>query len=382
MPDSIRIAVLFEYPSLNGGERSMLAVIDELRNRNSRFEFVALAPPAGPLAVALSERAVSILSFEQHQPNGTRKAPNLLRTELLSMIERVHPRVLHSNSLAMGRLTGSTANRISCSCSSHLRDIMRISKAAMADLNRNGRLAAVSRATREYHVSRGMDPRRVDVVYNGVDTSEFQPRLKSDCLIRELGLPANAFVVLTVGQIGLRKGLDVLAESAVDVCGRIRNLHFVIVGERHSVKAESIEFERGLDQRIRQAGFGNRWHRLGRRTDVSRLMNAADLLVHTAHQEPLGRVLLEAASSGLPVIATNVGGTPEILEHNFSAVLINAGDVSALSAAILQLYHDAAQRKTLAQHARQTIEESFTVELAANNLSGFWLDVVNSDIAS
>ena len=376
MTDSIRIAILFEYPSLNGGERSMLAVIDELSSQDSQFQFVAVAPPSGPLAMALSQREIDVVPFELHQPNATRKAPELLQNELQSIVDRMQPGILHANSLAMGRLSGSIADRLSCRCSAHLRDIMRISKAAMADLNRNNRLAAVSCATRDYHLGHGMDPDRVDVVYNGIDTTEFQPRPQSNLLIHELGLPVDAFVVLTVGQIGLRKGLDVLTESAVDVCSRFPHIHFVIVGERHSTKAESIDFERSIDQRMNQTGFGNRWHRLGSRTDVSRIMNAADLLVHAAHQEPLGRVLLEAASSGLPIIATDVGGTSEILEHNISALLIEAGDASALSAAILQLSKNTKQRESLAEQARRAIEEHFTIERAAQNLGRFWLDVI------
>ena len=137
MTDSIRIAILFEYPSLNGGERSMLAVIDELSNQNSQFEFVAIAPPSGPLATALSHRKIDVVPFEQNETSTTRKAPELLKNELQTIVDRIQPGILHANSLAMGRLTGSIADRLSCCCLSHLRDIMRISKAAMATAQGN-----------------------------------------------------------------------------------------------------------------------------------------------------------------------------------------------------------------------------------------------------
>lgn len=371
MSDQIRIAILFEYASLNGGEHSMLAALDELRT-TADFEFVAITPAEGPLVEQLRERGIESHTFAQRGSDGIRLSADDVRDQLKSIVNRIRPTILHANSLAMGRLTGSIAADLSCHCTSHLRDIIKVSKSAMADLNRNAGLAAVSNATRDFHIDHGMDPARVVTVYNGVDLDQFQPRPKTGSLITELGLPDDAFVVLTVGQIGLRKGLDVLAAAAVDVCRQTSNVHFVIVGERHSQKAESVEFDRNLEARLNEAGFANRWHRLGRRNDVAKLMNEANLLAHAAHQEPLGRVLLEAASSGLPIVATNVGGTNEILEDSVSGILVPPRDRDALAAAICQRHANPQQNDTLQRAARQVMVERFAIKMAAANLVTFW----------
>jgi glycosyltransferase involved in cell wall biosynthesis len=86
----------------------------------------------------------------------------------------------------------------------------------------------------------------------------------------------------------------------------------------------------------------------------------------------LGRVLLEAAASGLPIIATDVGGTGEILRHQESAWLIPPADPTALAEAILRLANDAELRSRLAENARLQIVERFSIENAAQNLYALW----------
>ncbi|MBT4864950.1 MAG: glycosyltransferase, partial [Planctomycetaceae bacterium] len=194
-------------------------------------------------------------------------------------------------------------------------------------------------------------------------------------LKRELGLPDDAFLVATIGQIGLRKGQDVLAEAAVRAARNSPSVHFLLVGVRNSSKQESIDFESDLIARFESAGLSDRLYRLGYRDDVAQIMNEADLLVHPAHQEPLGRVLLEAAASGLPIIATDVGGTSEIVEDGNSARLIPPNDPALLSSAITELRSDEVLRERLAASARNRAEAVFDIDTAARALCGVWGEI-------
>ena len=387
-----RIALLFEYPTLNGGERSMLAVLDRLRagaaDAVNEFQFTAIAPPTGPLAEAMNSRGIDVRPLRIRDDDGRRlpleRSLNNLRTTLSSS----NADLIHANSLAMGRLSGALGDDFGMRRIAHLRDIIGLSRAAIADLNRNDRLIAVSAATRNFHLAQGLDAGKTAVIFNGVDCDLFQPRAKTGELKTELGLPKSVFLVLTVGQIGLRKGQDVLADAAILLAnGQFRegdqfwegeapndhsNIHFVVVGERNSNKQESIDFERNLAQRFAAAGMSDRLHLPGYRYDVPRLMNEADLLVHPAHHEPLGRVLLEAAASGLPIIATNVGGTPEILTDGVSARLVPPGDPQAMAVAIAELTSSPERSRELAVAARQRIVEQFTIDHATRELAAVW----------
>lgn len=372
---SRRIALLFEYPTLNGGERSMLAAMGRLPRE--QFEFVALAPSQGRLADALRERGLRHVPFELRGTDGARRAKEDIARNLLQHVHELRPALLHANSLAMGRLTGSIAKRLTIPTTAHLRDIIGLSQGAIADLNRNRRLFAVSQATREFHVARGLDPGRVQVLHNGVDCDLFQPRPRTGRLRRELNLSEDAFLVATIGQIGLRKGQDVLAEAAASIASQAQDLHYLLIGERNSSKAESIAFERAVVERFAQAGLQDRLHRLGYRDDVPELLSEIDLLVHPAHQEPFGRVLLEAAAAGVPIVATAVGGTPEIVEDGQSARLIPPGDPRALAAALVELHGDASLRRRFAAAARRRVCETYEIKTAARNLAAAWSDVLS-----
>ena len=348
----------------------MLAVIDRLQGAG--FEFVALAPRTGRLADAFRDRNLAHIPLKLRDETGNRLSREQASENLQEAIQRCAPRLVHANSLAMGRLTGTIAEEIKIPCIAHLRDIIKLSKAAVADLNHNRRLIAVSEATKTFHAAQGLDAEKTCVVYNGVDCERFQPRNSTGRFKQELDLPDDAFLIVTIGQIGLRKGQDVLAEAAAFSAARLPNAYYLLIGERNSSKNESIEFERNIIRRFSEAGLEKRLCRLGYRNDVDDILNEIDLLVHPAKQEPLGRVLLEAAAAGVPIIATDVGGTGEILRDGISARLIPPNDPRKLAEAIVELSADPHTRKRLAEQARQRVEERFNIEHASMELASVW----------
>jgi glycosyltransferase involved in cell wall biosynthesis len=369
-----QIALLFEFGSLNGGEHSMLAMLQLLHGRS--FEFTAFCLADSPLQHRLTSLNIPSHPVQFHDEQGLRLPREAVLEQLLPVLQTQHFDLLHANSLSMARLTGAFAEQLPVPCSGHLRDIIKLSRAAIRDLNRNRRLFAVSHATRDFHIKRGLNAETVSVCYNGVDTERFQPRPATGALKQELGLPADTRLCLTIGQIGLRKGQDVLAEAARLLTEQgDQQTHFVLVGERHSQKQESIDFDHALDRVFAQPELAGRLHRLGYRDDIPFLMNEVDLLVHPAKQEPLGRVLLEAIASGLPLVATDVGGTCEIVDHERSALLVPPGEATALAGAIQRLLHDQSLSQSIAQHARQRAEERFTSERASRNMDACWQEL-------
>lgn len=372
-----RIAILFEYATLNGGERSMLACLDWLQRHESGWEFVAIAPGRGRLAEALTERHVELIPWSMNaEPDCARLGREAIEPSLIEAVHRAKADLLHANSLAMGRLAGRIADRLTIPTTSHLRDILKLSNASIADLNRNRRLIAVSNATREFHVARGLDADRVVVVWNGLDLESFQPRAATGWLHDELKLPRSAKLLATIGQIGLRKGQDVLAAAAPAIVREQPEAHFVLVGERSSVKEESVAFEQAIADRFAEHGLADRLHRLGPRNNVPSLLAEITLLVHPAHQEPFGRVLLEAAACGIAVVASNVGGTSEIVIDGQTGQLVPPGDSSALALAVNELLADEEVRRRMCLAARDRAVREFDIARAARLLADQWRDVL------
>jgi glycosyltransferase involved in cell wall biosynthesis len=307
MPD---VLVLCEYASLNGGERSLLTVLEH--GLGSRFNVRVAAPAAGPLAASLRTLGIPHVPLELHAREGHRLDLAECRCRLQRVLDAVRPDLLHANSLSMSRLSGPLAAAARLPSLGHLRDIVRINRRTADDLNCHTRLIAVSAATRRWYADLGLNAQRVHVVHNGVDLQRFRPRPATGDLHRELNLPPDALLVGSVGQIGMRKGLDTLLAAAQRIAGGQPNAHFLIVGQRYSQKQEAFEYEAALHAVASQPPLAGRVHFLGLRDDMPGLLNELALLVHAARQEPLGRVLLEAAASAVPVIATAVGGTAEI----------------------------------------------------------------------
>ncbi len=368
------VLLLCEYPTLSGGEQSMLSALPGVLRAG--FEVAAVAPPEGPLADALAARGVEVLPFVFRDEAGKRWPQERLRVDLARLLRRRKPDLLHANSLAMGRLSGPVAAELGLPSIAHLRDVVGLSRRAVADLNCHMRLLAVSEATRAFHVAHGLAAECTHVLHNGVDLDRFRPRAPSGFLHRELGLPRGAKLVGNIGQICLRKGQDAFVRAAVIVARRFPNVHFPIVGERWSDKPESREFE----QSLRDAAAGplaGRLHLLGYRDDVERFLNELTLLIHSARQEPLGRVLLEAAASCVAVVATDVGGTREIFPPSSrSARLVPPDDPDATAAAVVELVQDEALRAELAAAARRRAEEAFDAQRAAAGLIDHYRSVM------
>ena len=364
------VGLLFEFPSLNGGEYSMLSVLEQLKGT---LYFHALAPPSGPLADRLDQLGIPRTGFSVRDPSDRKRPVAELTAELEQLRSTLQLDVLHANSLSMARLSG-TLGHTGC-CTGHLRDIMRLNQSVIRDLNSNTRLVAVSEAVRTFHQQQGLDSSRCDLIYNGVDSSQFKPCNSTVDGQRLFGntVSEDDKLLLSVGQICLRKGQLITAQAVCNILQERNDVHLVIAGQRFSEKQESREYEQSLVKTFSDCGKCSHLHMLGYRSDIPELMAASDLLVHAAHQEPFGRVLLEAASSGLPIIATDVGGTAEMLRHGFDAELLPPGDSDALAETINSVLgqHDRAQ--AYAQSARTRISDQFSVDAASRHLADFWL---------
>ncbi|MBW3595829.1 MAG: glycosyltransferase family 4 protein [Planctomycetes bacterium] len=362
-----RVLYVFEYPTLHGGEQSLLAILE--RVRGAGFEPLALAPPRGELAEALRESNVDVRPWEMFDDRGVKLPQAELRRRLCQTLRLLRPDLLHANSLSTSRLSGPATAEAGVPSIGHLRDILTLSRTAIGDVNRSARLLAVSAATRDWHVAQGLAAEKTYVCHNGVDVKQFRPRPPTGYLHEELALPRHVQLLASIGQIGPRKGLDVTAAAMQRLAPRFPQLHWLIVGERSSQKGEAVEYERRLREIAARPPLTGRAHFLGVRRDVARLLSELTLLVHASRQEPLGRVLLEAAAAGVPLVASDVGGTTEILPRSdYADLLTPPDDQDSLAVAVTALLNDPAAREQWATRLRRRAEDAFQAAGAAERL--------------
>ena len=346
----MRITYLCEYGSINGAEKSLLAMLRQLRLLpKAEFSPRAVAPPAGPFAAELDRLGIPHIPWPGDFAGLTLAA----KRGCLEKILLAHPTdLVHANSVSMGRLSGPVLQALGIPGVSHLRDIIRLNRAAIDDLNQHKRLFAVSQATREFHVRQGIDPAKCVTLYNGVDLQKFRPKTPVKYLHHELGIPVQTRFLGCIGQIGMRKGQDVLLDAVTPILEPL-DLHLVLVGERFSGKDEAVQFEKSLRRHA-----SSRVHFLGIRDDIPDLLPELALLVHPARQEPLGRVLLESLACGVPAIATDVGGTSEILPCR--SQLVSPDEPEKLRQALGTALENDAWRHKIAVESRKTAELKFS----------------------
>ncbi len=353
----------------------MMATFDVLQGKG--FQPVVLAPSEGPLAEALRGQNIEIVPFDPMGPDGTRRSLDILRIELKGAIASAAPDLVHANSLSMSRLSGPVVRELGVASIGHLRDIMRLNKTVIRDLNQHSRILAVSAATRNYHVGNGLDPEISFVRHNGVDLEQFKPQPPTGYLLTEASWPDDSQIVCCIGQIILRKGLDSWFRAArliAETCPRAR---FLIVGERFSQKEESIEYENSLRDLANTEPLAGRCWFTGTRDDVYRLYNEVTVLLHSAREEPLGRVLLEGAATGRAIVATDVGGTREIFPDDAeAAIIVNPDSPEEMARETIRLLQDDAARNSLQFNARKRAEEAFDIRHAAAGLAEHYREVL------
>ena len=212
------------------------------------------------------------------------------------------------------------------------------------------RVITVSGKTMEYVLKLGADKSKTSVMYNGVDQNFFYPMNKERSKDK-LGLPENKLLILTVRRLVYKNGLDTLLESASLLARDCPNLLFIVVGNGPDRKFMTNRIRQlGVNDNVRLAGFVPE-------ELLPLYYNAADyFVIPSSSGEGLPLVLLEAMACGLPVIATTVGGTPEIIKDMVNGVLVPPRNQEALAQTISKLLSLKEESQAIRIESRKTVE--------------------------
>ena len=227
---------------------------------------------------------------------------------------------------------------------------------------------AVTRELRNFHARQAwIATERMGVMYNGVDTQRFVPNQEARIAMRrELGLPEKSFVIGAVGRLVPIKDHQTLLKAAALLSASGIDVRVLLVGsgpEREKLQRQAAD---GMQSRVCFVGDSSR---------VPEMLNAMDVFALPSLNEGMSNTLLEAMACGLPVLATNVGGNPEIVENNINGCLFEPGDVAWLGAKLKFLAQDPALIHQLGTSARNRAIESFSLSRMLENYRSFYLDL-------
>jgi glycosyltransferase involved in cell wall biosynthesis len=193
--------------------------------------------------------------------------------------------------------------------------------------------------------------RKIRLIPNGVDLARFTPRPPSPELRAALGVPPSAPVVLSIGRLTAEKGHRHLLEAAAWLERTKPGLHWVIVGDG--------ELEHDLRARARHLGLAAQVHIAGWRDDIPDVLALCDVFVLPSDSEGFGRVLIEAMAMGKVVVATAVGGVPEVVRADQTGILVAPAAPGQLAAAVRSLLDDPARAARLGAQGRVRAESTF-----------------------
>ena len=335
-----RVLHVTEARRVAGTERSLLMLLDHCDR--SMFEHAVVTRGSGSLADELARRGVMTVSIPR-----LGRADPIAFARLVALLVKFRPDLVH---IYGGRLEAVIAaslgipvvERKNVCRSSYYRPMLNL---RLVDRFLHRFVTASispSQAVRSHYSKRNYDPGTIRVIYNGVEEAPQRHRDQLAGKRREIGAPGNAFLVSFAGRLLPEKGVDVLLPALAQLP---ENVFGVIMGDgprraTHDKQATIL----GLGRRVTFTGF---------RSDVREIFACSDAVAIPSYTESLANVALEAMAEGKPVVATDVEGMPEAVEHGITGFLVPPGDPAALAQGLAALAADAEAARQMGAEGRK-----------------------------
>ena len=238
-------------------------------------------------------------------------------------------------------------------------------------LARFPRVIAVSGSVRDELVQAGAKPERVTVVLNGIDHSVFVRHPGSVASIRhEFGYGEDETVIGAVGRLDFEKRFDLLIDAFASLHDRWPRLRLAIAGEG-KCRAD-------LEAQIERLNLGSSCRLLGLQGDVARLHHTIDLFVQSSIREGTPNAVLEAMALETPIVATNAGGTAELVEDGVHGLIVPPADVAALANCIERVLVHREEARTRARAARLRVETDLSFATRMARINGICHELVRA----
>ena len=218
------------------------------------------------------------------------------------------------------------------------------------------RIITLTHQGKQDHIDYNIGPAEKFIpIYSGIDVEVYQKANdQNDVYRQEFGIPENHKIIGSVARLDPIKGNDYVLEAFISLAKKYDDVSLLFIGDG--------EQRRELEDRVKAEGLTSRVIFAGFREDIPSLLKYLDVFVLASLNEGMGRVILEAMAAGTPVIATRVGGIPELVEDRQTGVLVDAKNSDALEVAISLLLDDNILRESLIQEAYQQVNAKFSIQ--------------------
>ena len=358
-----RILYVITDLDVGGAERALV----ELATRLDRERFapeVACLAGEGPLAEPLRERGIPVHCLAASGKWDLRVLWRLRK--LLAGFDLVHSFLYHANMATRIAAVGSGVGAVVCAArvaerSRPRRRSLECWTHRLVDVE-----VCVSNGVRDYLGAGGFPRDKLTVIPNGVDAPRFARR--DPALKKTLGLDPDVPLVTAIGRLHEQKGMSYLLRAASSIRHSDSKCHVLIVGHGPlDDELRALARQLRIDDRVTFLGFCD---------DVPRVLAATDVFVLASLWEGMPNAVLEAMAAGLPVVATRVEGTVDLIEDGRTGVLIMPKDVPGLATALLRLLRDPARARALGDAAQAHARTHFPLDAMVRRHEQLYADLL------
>lgn len=351
----MKVLQVMRSSGAGGIESHVLVLAERLRERGHDLRVVT--PRGGWLARECAALGIGTTSLRMRGTYDVGSVLSLARLLRVGSFDLVHAHATRGTfySVLAARLAG-----VPVVASAHSTNTHRYFRFAR-------RVIAVSQAVRQHLMDSGVPDSRIEVIYNGVDAGRYLTAGADRTAARRgLNIAEKQFTVAVVGRLGPTKGQD----TALRAMALLRNWNIdalcLLAGQDDTPGAPAIRRLRAdlhLESCVQILGY---------REDVPQILAAADVVAAPSRREAFGIGVMEAMATGRPVVASRIGGLPELVQPGVNGALVPPGDARALAESLRDLYQHAAERLRMGEQARQIALEQFTNERMVGRVEGVY----------
>lgn len=233
----------------------------------------------------------------------------------------------------------------------------------------NGFISIAQHLSDHFVKNYNLSKNKIITIPNGIDVAKFEFIQRTQTLKEELGFPEDTIIIGNISALREQKDHKTLISSMEIVKKQLPEAKLVIAGGG--------VLEKTLKQFVREKDLEEHVVFLGYRSDVANLLSGFDIFALSSLYEGLPLCLLEAMAAGLPVVATDVVGSNELIDNKYDGILIRAKDPDALGRALIELISDDKLRKKLGANGKNTVKHRYDFDKSVKNYENFYEDRLN-----
>jgi glycosyltransferase involved in cell wall biosynthesis len=365
---------------VGGLERIVVDLVREGQRLGQRVFVLCIERP-GRLAAQVAALGARVLC--------TGKPPGLHFNEsgtIKEALDELRPNVLHTHQVGVLFYAGPAAKAVGVPLVVHTEHTNHIRRAKGSYLRRQRmswlwwwaakcarRFFCVSEDIAEEMAARRIVPRdKLEVILNGINTEPFRESLDRNALRQSAGIPADAPVIGTVGRLNEVKCQDLLLRAFARVRTLHSNARLLLVGDgplRASLGELSVRL--GIAEVVHFAGY---------QSQPERFLAMMDVFALTSRLEGLPLAVLEAWAAGLPVVASAVGGVPDLVKHGHSGRLFQSGDETTLARILDELLRDTCRRRDMGNAGRQEVLSRYDLQRMAHDYEQSYRNLLGHEV--